>query len=339
MTAKNPLGTPGRPTKPSDDEISDGVATPGGSSVPAPAAAINAPPQLTRPSVPSAERAGDLSLPQPVTIWGLPLVPWTFDETVDAVDRLIAARQGGYFITANLQYAMLTDRDPRLRAVNAAARFMVADGMPLVWRSWLGPKKLPQRVAGSDLIYALCRRAAQRGYGVFLLGGLPGVADEAASKLCQLYPGLHISGVEVPPFRPMTPEENTRLVERIRSRRPDLLFAALGQPKGELWLFENWQVLGAPLCVQVGAALDFVAGRIPRAPRWMQRTGLEWAFRIWREPRRMAPRYAQNALFLLKALGRDWAGWRAPVVPQPARGEADPDSGMSVGAPPGQPSA
>jgi N-acetylglucosaminyldiphosphoundecaprenol N-acetyl-beta-D-mannosaminyltransferase len=239
-----------------------------------------------------------------IELWGLRLLPVSFDQAVDEVDRLIESRQPGYFITANLNYAMLTEREPRLADVNRNAAFIVADGMPLVWYSrWVG-RPLPQRVAGSDLIYALCRRAAERGHRVFFLGGAPGVAEEAADRLCRLYPGLTIAGVEVPPFRPMSQDEHLRLLERIRTAQTDVLFVALGQPKGEIWLHENYQALGVPACVQLGASFDFVAGRVPRAPRWLQRLCLEWAYRIWREPRRMLPRYAANTWFLARAWWR-----------------------------------
>jgi N-acetylglucosaminyldiphosphoundecaprenol N-acetyl-beta-D-mannosaminyltransferase len=245
---------------------------------------------------------------EPVRIWGLPLLPVTFPEAVDEVDRLIEAGQPGYFITANLNYAMLTDREPRLRDVNRDAAFILADGMPLVWYSRFARRRLPERVAGSDLIYALCGRAAEKGHRVFFLGGAPGVAEEAASRLCALYPGLKIAGVEVPPFRAMTADEHARMIDRIRAAAPQLLFVALGQPKGEQWIHEHYQALGVPACVQLGASFDFVAGRVTRAPRWLQRLGLEWAYRIYREPRRMGPRYAANAWFLMRMLARSPAG-------------------------------
>ncbi len=258
------------------------------------------------PIVAKPSRRGYASTTPPVDIWNLPILPVTFAEALDEVDRLIEARSPGYFITANLNYAMLTDRDPRLREVNRQAAFILADGMPLVWYSRLVRRRLPERVAGSDMIYALCQRAAEKGHRVFFLGGMPGVADEAASRLCQLFPGLTIAGVEVPPFREWTAAEHDRMIERIRNTSPDLLFAALGQPKGELWLHQNREALGVPACVQLGASFDFVAGKIHRAPRWIQRINLEWAHRIYCAPRRMFPRYLANAWFLAKALVRRW---------------------------------
>lgn len=238
----------------------------------------------------------------------MPLAPFTFADTLRAVDRLIEAGAPSYFITANLHYAMLTSRDPRLAAVNRQAAFLIADGMPLVWAArWQGTH-LPERVAGADLVPALCTRAAEKGYRVFLLGGEPGVGDEAGRRLCARSPGLQVVGVEAPPFREPTAEEEDRLVGRIRAARPDLLFVAFGQPKGELWLARHFRALGVPAAVQIGASLDFLAGRVRRAPRWMQRSGLEWCHRLARDPRRLLARYAGNfrfaATMTLHDLGR-----------------------------------
>ena len=246
-----------------------------------------------------------------VALWGLSLACLTAEETLEQVARLIARRTPSYFITANLHYAMLTDQEPRLAAVNRQAAFLVADGMPMVWYSRLKWRRLPERVAGSDLIYRLCERAAHCGHRVFLLGGAPGVAEQAAENLQRRYAGLSIAGIEAPELGRLSPEEEKRLIARIRQSRADLLLVALGQPKGELWLAEHCEQLGVPVGVQLGASLDFVAGRVRRAPRWMQRTGLEWCYRIWREPRRMVPRYWQDACFLLRMLGHDlWTSLR-----------------------------
>lgn len=268
---------------------------------------VPTPNRLVPPAVPATGLPPDRYRPlrRPVVIWGLPLLPVTYDEALREVDRLIASGQPNYFITANLHYAMLSHSDARLADVNRGAAFLLADGMPMVWYSRLLRRRLPQRVAGSDLIYGLCRLARDRQYRVFFLGGAPGVADRAASRLVERYPGLQIAGIEVPPFRPATPEENQRLVERIRRAAPQILLVALGQPKGELWLAENSAALGVPACVQLGASFDFVAGSVRRAPPLLQRTGLEWCYRLLQEPRRMAPRYARNALFLLRAIASD----------------------------------
>ena len=239
-------------------------------------------------------------------VWGLPLVPWTFRQTLDQVEQLIRQRRPTYFITANLAYAMLTAQDARLTAVNQGAAFILADGMPLVWASRLRQTAVPERVTGADLVPALCEAAATQGQAVFLLGGAPGVGDEAARRLGERYPGIRVVGVESPPFREPTPEEHAQLLARIREARPDLLFVAFGQPKGELWLAANSADLGVPVCAQIGASLDFLAGRVSRAPRWVQRVGLEWAYRISREPTRLIPRYARNLLFGVRMFVADF---------------------------------
>jgi N-acetylglucosaminyldiphosphoundecaprenol N-acetyl-beta-D-mannosaminyltransferase len=245
---------------------------------------------------------------RPVWVWGLPLAPLTSADVVDRVDELIRAGVPSYFITANVHYAMLTARAARLADVNRKAAFVVADGMPLVWASrWLRTP-LPERVTGVDLLPALCERAALRGHRVFFLGGAPGVAEAAAERLCERFPALQIVGVESPPYRQLSPEERQQQHDRIRAARPDLLFVAFGQPKGEYWIDENCEALGVPVSVQVGASLDFVAGRVLRAPRWVQRVGLEWAYRLWREPSRLAVRYLHNGLFALAMCARTLIG-------------------------------
>ena len=247
----------------------------------------------------------EVNVPSPVWVWGLPLTPITFGQTLDLVDQLIRAGKPQFFITANLHYAMLTSQDPRLPAVNEKAAFIVADGMPLVWATRWRDARLPERVAGSDLVPALCERAAQRGYRVFFLGGAPGIGGEAARRMVERYPGLQVAGVEVPPFRALSAEEEEQLFARIRAARPDILFVAFGQPKGEVWMAEHGQALGVPVSVQIGASLDFLAGKVQRSPRWIQRVGFEWAYRLSREPGRLTSRYSRNALFAFRKLARD----------------------------------
>jgi N-acetylglucosaminyldiphosphoundecaprenol N-acetyl-beta-D-mannosaminyltransferase len=248
--------------------------------------------------------------PQPqasdrVWIWGIPFARLTLAETVAAVGDLIEAGRPAYFITANTHYTMLTEENPDLQAINAGAAFILADGAPLVWASRWHEAPLPERVAGSDLIFELSAAAARNGYRLFFLGGSQGVAAEAARQLGARYPGLQVAGIECPPFRELTVEETMALLARIRSARPDLLIAAFTMPKGERWLAANLEALGVPAVVNVGAAIDFAAGRIRRAPRWMQKTGLEWAFRLGLEPRRLFARYARNAWFIVRMVARD----------------------------------
>ena len=251
------------------------------------------------------EASGKAAMPnglpgEKVEVWGLPLVPWTRVQTADAVTCLIDAGRPSFFITANLHYALLTSKLPELAAVNQVAAFLVADGAPLVWASRWQKTPLPERVAGSDLIYDLCERAALRGDGIYLLGAGPGVADAAALRLQELYPGLRIVGTACPSAEDLAGENLPQVLDAIRQARPDLLIGAFSQPKGDLFMFRHHEALGVPVCVQLGATFDFVAGRVRRAPRWIQKVGMEWAYRMWLEPRRLANRYAEDAWFLVR---------------------------------------
>ncbi len=255
-------------------------------------------------------------------VWGIPLANLTLTETVAAISDLIEARRPSYFITANTHYAMLTEQHPDLPEINAGAALILADGAPLVWASRRNGSPLKERVAGSDLIFELSAEAARKGYRLFLLGGADGVAEEASRRLRDRYPGLQVAGIECPPFREPTPEEELAMIDRIRAANADILFVAFGQPKGERWIAKHLSRLGVPISVQVGASLDFAAQRVRRAPRWMQKTGLEWAFRLGLEPRRLFARYAQNAWFIVRMISRDLKSGRAdrPLGPPKSEG-------------------
>ncbi len=237
-----------------------------------------------------------------VNVWGVPFAPLTTDQTLDAVDALIASKQPHYFITANLNYVMFSAENPELQQVNEEAAFIVADGMPMVWASRRLDTPLPERVTGADLVVSLSERASQNKRRLFLLGGQPAVTRKAADILKKRYPGLQIVGIETPDMNKLSPAENDALIKRIQQAKPDLLFAALGQPKGEFWLHKHYRTLGVPAAVQIGGSLNFVAGAVKRAPKWIQRSGLEWSYRIWREPTRLAFRYWQNIRFLGRQL-------------------------------------
>ncbi len=244
-----------------------------------------------------------------VSVWGVPFAPFRMDDTVAAIDGLIQAGVPSFIITANVHYAMLTELHPELGPINQRAAFILADGAPLVWASrWQG-SPLPERVAGSDLIFEMSDLAARKGYRLFLLGGGDGVADLAARRLRDRYTGLQIVGIECPPFRPLTPADEEALIERIRAAKADMLFVAFGQPKGELWIHRHLDQLAVPVCIQVGASLDFAAGRVSRAPRWMQKSGLEWTYRLWLEPRRLFGRYARNAWFVARMMSKHIFGY------------------------------
>jgi len=244
-------------------------------------------------------------VPSPCWIWGVPFHPLTYGQAIDQVDQLIRQGVPSYFVTANLNTVMLSHDVPALRTVASDAAFVVADGITLVMASKWKETQIPERVTGSDLIYGLSELAARKNYGIFLLGGAPGVAEKAAEQLTQRYPGLRIVGTASPEIHKLSDQERRELFQQIRDAGPSLLFVALGQPKGELWLHDHYQEIGVPVSVQVGASFDFVAGRFRRAPGWVQRIHMETPYRIMQEPRRLAPRYTRNALFIMRMSLKD----------------------------------
>ena len=253
-------------------------------------------------------------MPAACWIWSVPFHPLRYDEVVDLVDDLITVGRPTFFITANLNYVMIAHRCKALDAVNRRATFVIADGITLVWASRWKQTPLPERVTGSDLIYGLSDLAARRGYRVFLLGGGPSVAEEAARNLTARYPGLRIVGVESPPFRPLDAAETEALECRSRQARPDLLLVSFGQPKGELWISERLDRLAVPVSVHVsGAAIDFAAGRVRRAEVGAEDSHGD----AFPHPPGTAPgwpRYLRNALFLSRKIAAYlWRTLRARV--------------------------
>ena len=203
---------------------------------------------------------------------------------------------------------------PELSAAYAGASLSLVDGTPLLWSARLLGRPLPQKVSGSDLLEPLIARAALRGWRVFLTGAGPGVAREAARQLTTRHPGLRIVGVDSPQIAvsPGSGDQSDAAVERIRAAGADLVLVGFGSPKQELWIHRHAGALGPAVAVAVGAGIDFAAGRARRSPRWISRAGLEWAFRLVQEPRRLWRRYLVNdprfLLILGAALSRR-AGW------------------------------
>jgi len=215
----------------------------------------------------------------------------TLGGALDAIDALVASGRGGAVYTPNVDHVIIAERSPEFRAAYAAAALCVADGMPIVWASRLLGCPLPERVAGSDLMLPLAGRAAARGWRVYLIGAGPGIAEEAARRLRGDL-GVDVVGTDSPRIRiDGAPDDSAAALERLTAARPDLVLVAFGAPKQELWIHRNAGALGGAVALGVGACLDFLAGRVRRAPRWMARSGLEWLYRLAVEPRRMWRRY------------------------------------------------
>ena len=204
--------------------------------------------------------------------------------------------EGGrtYICCTNTHLLSEAQTNPGLRNALNRAGLVTPDGMPLVWLSrWQGQKQV-ERVYGPDLLLAACERSLETGWRHYFYGGAPGVAETLVSRLSERFPGLCVAGVSSPPFRPLSAAEDTAEVERINASGADILWVGLGAPKQELWMAAHQGRVAAPLMVGVGAAFDFHAGVKRQAPRWMQRSGLEWLFRLLSEPRRLAGRYLVN---------------------------------------------
>jgi N-acetylglucosaminyldiphosphoundecaprenol N-acetyl-beta-D-mannosaminyltransferase len=230
----------------------------------------------------------------------------TFASALDAIEALVVAGRGGAVFTPNVDHVVKAEHDVALGEAYAAADLCLADGMPLVWASRLLAPRLPERIAGSDLVLPLLGRAASRGWSVYLLGGAAGSAELAAGAIAH-GTGARIAGTDAAhiALERLDEGEGAAALARVRAARPELLLVGLGAPKQELWIHRHRAELAPTVALGVGAAIDFLAGRIPRAPRWMARAGLEWAYRLAREPRRLARRYLVDDPEFLVILARE----------------------------------
>jgi N-acetylglucosaminyldiphosphoundecaprenol N-acetyl-beta-D-mannosaminyltransferase len=228
-----------------------------------------------------------------------------FEETVDRVVKLARAGAPAMLVTPNSDHIVMLESNAALRAAYSAAEIVVADGMPLVWASKLLGEPLKERVTGADLMPRLCRAAADQGLRVFILGGATGVPEEAAHHLKTIYPALLVAGTCSPPFGfEHDPAASESIVEMIAASDADLVFVGLGAPKQELWIHRYLARFDKGVFLGIGAAVDFCARRVKRAPRWMQSTGLEWLYRWSNDPGRLTKRYLKD-LYIVVVLVRE----------------------------------
>lgn len=222
----------------------------------------------------------------------VPVDPVTLTEAVDRIAALASSGEGGTVYTPNVDHVVVADADPEFERAYADVSLALVDGTPVFWAGRFLGRRVPEKVSGSDLFEPLVARAAAQGLPVFLLGGGPGVAELARDNLVARYPKLQVTGVASPRLdhRGHAVDEDT-VLERVRRARAALVFVACGAPKSELFSHRVRAALAPAVLVCVGAAIDFAAGTAKRAPRWVSRVGLEWAYRLLREPRRLAHRY------------------------------------------------
>ena len=227
----------------------------------------------------------------------------TRDQALDALDALVAHGEGGSVFTPNVDHVVMVEHDAAFRAAYARAKLSFADGTPVVWASRLLRPVIPEKLSGSDMLLPMAQLAARRGWRVYVLGGGPGSAAEAARRLRDEH-GVRIVGTDDARISGHPDAALDRPVTaRIRAARPDLVFVGLGAPKQELFIDRSLADMGPVVAIGVGASLDFLAGAVRRSPAWMSRAGLEWLYRLCQEPRRLWRRYlVQDPRFVLLVL-------------------------------------
>lgn len=242
-------------------------------------------------------------------VMGLPFHEMTNGSTLEECERILQSerKQLHHMMTANADFVAQAGESASLRKILCEADRVVCDGQPVVWASRLLGEALPERVAGSDLTPRLLEKSAASGYRVFILGPDPATAEKLWEELPKRFPGIQVVGIASPPFSPIDEWENERFVAEINEAKADLLLVCLGFPKQDLWISQfRDQLETVSLAVGVGASLDFIAGSQTRAPKWMQRTGLEWSWRMISDPRRMVKRYTHDFFSLIEESAAQW---------------------------------
>ena len=244
----------------------------------------------------------------PIAILGVPFDNVSTAETLRIIDDMVDSRRPHYLVTANVDFLVQAAHDVELRRILFDAHLVLCDGTPLVWASKLLGNSLPERVAGSDLVPLLLGVAAEKGYRPFFLGATPDSIEEAVARAKQRFPKLEFAGYYSPPFNKLLEMDHEEIRDRILRAQPDLLFVGFGCPKQEKWINMHYRSLGVPVSVGVGGTIDFLAGRLARAPRWMQKSGTEWIFRLAQEPKRLLKRYAKDLWHFSGAMAAQY--WR-----------------------------
>lgn len=261
----------------------------------------------------------------PIAVLGLPINSLTANEAVDALERLILSGGTHQVCTVNLDIWLNALADPHLHRIVAGSSMVFADGMPLVWAAELLGCPLAERVTGIDLVPKLAELSARKGYKIFLLGAQPGVAGRVARLLESNYPGIQIAGTLAPAKTSLIRMDHTEILRQIHAVSPDILLVAFGNPKQEKWIWMHRKRLGVPLAMGVGGSFDILVGDMRRAPRWIQRCGLEWAMRWLQEPIRLGPRYLRDFAGFTRRLPLAlFAAWFQRPYPGPSRTTTTP---------------
>jgi N-acetylglucosaminyldiphosphoundecaprenol N-acetyl-beta-D-mannosaminyltransferase len=236
-----------------------------------------------------------------VNVLGVGVSVLNLPAAVDQIAGAVRSRRKGYICVTGVHGVMEAQSDASFRAILNKAFLCTPDGMPMVWAGKMAGHSAMERVYGPDLMLEVCAWSQDNPCRHFFFGGAPGVAEELAARLKARFPKIEIAGTFTPPFRPLNPAEQSELRDKVEAGRPDIFWVGLSTPKQEKFMAEYLPILDTTLMVGVGAAFDFLSGRAKQAPRWMQRSGLEWLYRLASEPRRLSGRYFKNnPLFLAK---------------------------------------
>lgn len=223
------------------------------------------------------------------------------DESINAVEKLIHKDEKSYVVAVNVDVIMKIESDSELKELTDKADIVLVDGKPLIWISKIHKRPIKAKISGSDLVPKLCELAAERGYTMYILGGADGIAERAKEKLEKNLPGIKIVGTYAPPFGfEKNEEELIQINGMISEAQPDLLITCFGCPKQEKFIYRNMDKYDAKVSVSAGATVDFLAGNVKRAPKWMSEHGLEWFYRFLQEPKRMFKRYFVDDVKILK---------------------------------------
>jgi N-acetylglucosaminyldiphosphoundecaprenol N-acetyl-beta-D-mannosaminyltransferase len=259
----------------------------------------------------SASTSARTTPPRCAEILGIPLAVSDYEQVLDWMEAMIAEDRRGYVTAAAVNLVMKAQEEPATREATLGATLAVPDGQPLVWALKALGYGEATRVYGPDLMALFCARAAKNGTPMYLYGGRDTRARELLERrLRERYPGIQLVGGASPPFRTLTAEEDDRLLADIDASGAKVVWVGTGQPLQEQWMHRVRPRLWTPLLVGVGAAFDFHAGLVSQAPAWMQRNGLEWVYRLSREPRRLWPRYARYNPRFVAGFARQYARHR-----------------------------
>ena len=224
-------------------------------------------------------------------------------ETVEAIESMIADGNKHYVVAINVDVVMKIEEDVYLKEITDKADMVLVDGKPLVWIANYHKHPIKAKISGSDLVPLLCEVAADKGYSVFIIGGKDGIAEQAKQKLEEKHPEIDIVGTYAPPFGfEKDADELKKINKMITDVHPDLLIACFGCPKQEKWIYENYHKYDAKVSICAGATVDFLAGNVNRAPKWMSENGFEWFYRFLQEPKRMFKRYFIDDVKIFKLI-------------------------------------